>query len=152
MSLYSQLFSENKDATAILGFAGLTREMFPRYRDVFLADKGDTVIVYTRVGGGNRETYQTDIDEIITHTQYIDNYDDEKDNTYAYFKFNVLPEYLHTAKTIFTEEPLSVWDMFERHMKRAKDPNSPEHKIDMEIADKLMKTLESPSKGGILFI
>ncbi len=91
MALYTQLFGENKDAVAILGFANLNRDMFPRYRDVFLADKGTTIIVYTRIGGSNRIDYKQEIENIRKHNQYITDYDDNFDNTYAYFKFNILP-------------------------------------------------------------
>lgn len=152
MALYNQLFGENEDAVAILGFASLTREMFPRYRDVFLADEGRTIIVYTRIGGNNRNDYQEEIQQIMKHPQYKDNCDDELDNTYAYFKFNVLPKYSDTAKKIFKEEPIPVFQMFERHMERAKDPNSEEYKKDMEIAEQIMRAIEGQPNGGCIFM
>lgn len=152
MALYTQLFGENEDAAALLGFAGLTREMFPRYRDVFLADEGRTVIVYTRIGGSNRSAYKKEIKEIKKHSQYKDNCDDKHDETYAYFKFNVLPKYLETAKTIFKEEPLPVFQMFERHMERAKDPNSEEYKKDQEIAEQIMRAITGQPNGGCIFM
>lgn len=152
MSLYTQLFGENKEAKAILGFTNLTCEMFPRYRDVFLADKGTNVIVYTRIGGPNRNDYKQQIKTIRQHKQFIKDYDDEYDNTYAYFKFKVLPEYLDTTKIMFDEEPLTVWELFERHIENAKDPNSDEYKKDLEIAEKLMKAIESQQNGGIIYM
>lgn len=152
MSLYTQLFGENKEAKAILGFANLTREMFPRYRDVFLADKGTNVIVYTRIGGPNRNDYKQQIKTIRQHKQFIKDYDDEHDNTYAYFEFKVLPEYLDTTKIMFDEEPLTVWELFERHIENAKDPNSNEYKKDLEIAERLMKAIESQQNGGIIYM
>lgn len=152
MALYNQLFGENEDATAILGFAGLTREMFPRYRDVFLADEGRTVIVYTRIGGANREAYEDDIKTIIGHPQYKDNCDDEKDNTYAYFKFNVFKKYLDTTKKMFVKEPITVYEMFENHIKKAEDPNSEEYKKDMMIAEQIMRAIEEQPNGGCIFM
>lgn len=152
MALYTQLFGENEDAVAILGFAGLTRKMFPRYRDVFLDDKGLTVLVYTRIGGANREYFKDEIETLKQHKQYVCNYDDHHDETYAYFKFNVLPEYVDTAKKVFKEDPVSVWDKFQTHIKNAEDPNSEEHKKDMQIAEQIMKAIEGQSNGGCIFM
>ena len=152
MALYNQLFGENEEAVAILGFAELTREMFPRYRDVFLADGGRTIIVYTRIGGNNREAYQEEISQICKHPLYKDNCDDEFDSTYAYFKFNVSPKYADTAKKVFKEEPIPVFQMFERHMERAKDPNSEEYKKDMMIAEQIMRAIEEQPNGGCIFM
>lgn len=152
MALYTQLFGENEDAMAILGFAGLTREMFPRYRDVFLDDKGLTVLVYTRIGGANREYFKDEINKLKLHKQYVCNYDDHHDETYAYFKFNVLPEYVDTAKKVFKEDPVSVWDKFQNHIKKAEDPNSEEHKKDQEIADQIMRAITGQPNGGCIFM
>lgn len=152
MALYTQLFGENKDAVAILGFANLNRDMFPRYRDVFLADKGTTIIVYTRIGGSNRIDYKQEIENIRKHNQYITDYDDNFDNTYAYFKFNILPKYLDTSKYMFKEEPLNVTQLFERHIERAKDENSEEYKKDLKIAEQIMKAIDSQPNGGIIHI
>lgn len=152
MALYTQLFGENEDAMAILGFAGLTREMFPRYRDVFLDDKGLTILVYTRIGGANREYYKDAIETLKQHKQYVCNYDDHHDETYAYFKFNVLPEYVDTAKKVFKEDPVSVWDKFQNHIKKAKDPNSEEYKKDQEIADQIMRAITGQPNGGCIFM
>ena len=152
MALYTQLFGENPDATAILGFAGLTRDMFPRYRDAFLINEGRNVVVYTRIGGPNRENYLKEIKDILSHPQYKDNCDDDFDNTYAYFKFNILDNYASTAKSMFKEEPVPVSIMFERHIERAKDPTSEEYKKDMEIAEQMMKAIKSQPNGGVIFM
>ena len=83
-----------------------------------------TVLVYTRIGGANREYHKDEINKLKQHKQYVCNYDDHHDETYAYFKFNVLPEYVDTAKKVFKEDPVSVWDKFQNHIKKAADPNS----------------------------
>lgn len=152
MSLYSQLFDENKQADIILKFANLTRHMFPRYRDVFLCDEGVNVIVYTRIGGPNREDYKQEIIDIRKHKQFINDYDDDFDNTYAYFKFKVLPEYLDTSKSIFNGEPLNINELFEKHIENAQDPNSEEYKKDLEIAKQLMDAINNQPNGGIIYM
>lgn len=52
------------------------------------------VYVYTRVGGGNREDYQTEIDAIRTWEGYVRDYDGDFDCTFATFVFAV-PEKWH---------------------------------------------------------
>ena len=60
MSLYNQLFDENPDAAVLIGFLGLNKEIFGRYRNVYLNKAGDKIIVYTRCGGGIYSTiYET---------------------------------------------------------------------------------------------
>lgn len=51
MSIYNALFSENEDATALLGMIGCTRNEFMRYRDVYLNVTGDIITVVSRIGG-----------------------------------------------------------------------------------------------------
>ena len=53
---------------------------------------------------------------------------------------------------MFDEEPLTVWELFERHIENAKDPNSDEYKKDLEIAERLMKAIESQQNGGIIYM
>lgn len=51
---------------------------FPRFRDCWLSDEGDTIIIFTRVGGGNRsdgpdDEYgdKTTLEEVLSHDQYM---------------------------------------------------------------------------------
>ena len=53
---------------------------------------------------------------------------------------------------MFDGEPLTVWELFERHLKRAQDPNSEEYKKDLEIAKQLMDAINNQPNGGIIYM
>jgi hypothetical protein len=64
----------------------------PRYRDAWI-DKNEwdeyEFIVLTRTGGGNREEYEEDNNELAKHPLYLYYNDDDFDSTYAEFHFKV---------------------------------------------------------------
>ena len=47
------------------------------------------IYIFTRAGGGNREDYATEIKKLQKHTDYIRDFDDNYDNTYATFVFKI---------------------------------------------------------------
>ena len=87
MSMYNLVFGQNPVSDAILATLGLTRGDVGRFRDCFVAN--GEIAIYTRNGGGNREEYQSIIDELAKHPCYLRDEDDDFDHTYAtiYFKF-----------------------------------------------------------------
>ena len=79
---------------------GLNPSLVPRFRNAFYIRAGeevepgetfnhDVVIIRTRTGGGNREEYENDNYELTQNPNYMRDYDDEDDCTYAYFFFSV---------------------------------------------------------------
>lgn len=83
---FRDCFTEHTEQV-IGGELGVTRESKPR-------KKGDRFIyVYTRVGGGNRDGYESEIDELRSHPNYVSDKDDDFDTTYATFKFSVPNEW-----------------------------------------------------------
>ena len=144
MSLYGRLFGENEEASAILGFAGLTRGMFMRYRDCFLNPEGTIVTVITHIGGNNRDEYRQAHTDIKRHPNYICDYDDAFDNTYCYFEFKVNDKFLETAKKIAPKEQhISVGDMFKKECEEANIPGSPAAKRQEEIAKLIFDAMEN---------
>lgn len=144
MSLYNKLFGENEEAPAILGFAGLTRGMFMRYRDCYLNPEGTVVTVITRIGGGNRKEYRQAHTDIKRHPNYICDYDDAFDDTYCYFEFKVDDKFLETAKKIAPKEQhISVGDMFKKEVEEANIPGSPAAKRQEEIAESIFRAIEN---------
>ena len=143
MSLYNTLFGENEDATALLGMLSLRRQDFERYRDVYLNKKGTKIIVLTRIGGGNRSDYKNVFKNIKKHPDYIKNYDDKFDKTYAYFEFNVPEKYKHTCKTIAPKEDrLSVGDMFKKEAEESQIPGTDAYKRADKIAEKIIEDIK----------
>ena len=142
MSLYSRLFGENKEAHVLLGFVGLNKGIFMRYRDVYLNKKGTKVIVISRTGGDNRKDYRQSFINIRKNPNYIRDYDDEFDKTYCYFEFKVPDEFKYTAMQMAPKEDrISVGDMFKKEVEDAKVPGSPAAKRQEEIADLIMEAI-----------
>lgn len=153
MSLYNMLFGENEYTPVLLGVLGLDKESFGRFRDIYLNKDGSKIIVLTRCGGGNRECYENMFEEMSKHENYIKDYDDDFDCTYAYIEFSIPEKFKDMCKSLATgENPKTVHEKFETHMNNANDPNSEEAKKDEEVARKIMEALSNPSSDGINFI
>lgn len=97
MSMYNMLFGTNPAAPVLLAMLGLTTDQCGRFRDCYLSDDGATICIYTRNGGGNRETYMPDF---CAHPQFIGDEDDDFDCTYATIKFKTPPEFLEATKKL----------------------------------------------------
>ena len=102
-----------------------------------------------RLGGGNRTEYERVFEIMKRHPNYICDYDDEYDNTYAYIEFSVPDKYKSTAQHMKPDkEPLTVWEQFQDHMKKSREnPNGPEAQKDALIAEQIMKAMENPNPG-----
>lgn len=98
MSLYNLLFGVNQDADELLKMLDLTQDDFGRFRDAYLNENGISIIVYTRCGGGNRDYYEDVFSKMEKHPEYVTNYDDSFDCTYAYFVFNVPEKFKKQTK------------------------------------------------------
>lgn len=153
MSLYNTLFDENPDAAALIGFLGLNKEVFGRYRNIYLNAAGDKIIVYTRCGGHNRLEYDRVFEMMKRHPNYLRDFDDDHDNTYAYIEFSVPEKYQDTARLMKPDkDPLNVWEQFQDHIRKSQEnPNGPEAKKDEIIAQRLMDAMEH-GKPGLNFI
>lgn len=83
-------------------------EFFPRFRDCFLGDDEDSILVFTRVGGGNRSYEKEDpydrIDGYDEEWDYGENklykmptfirtWDDDFDDTFGFYLFGVPEEW-----------------------------------------------------------
>ena len=144
MSLYTKLFGENKDAVALLGMLSLTRNSFGRYRDVYLNKAGDIITVLTRIGGGNAKEFAYVYNTLKEHSHYIRDYEDDFDETYAYFEFNVPTKYKQACRMMApAEDRLSVGDMFHEEIEEASNPNSEAAKRMDKIAKEIMNAIDS---------
>ena len=97
--LYNALFGVNPATVLIAPM--LTDERpesyFPRFRDCYVED--GNIVIYTRVGGGNRFENHGDPDfdfgesELYDLPTFIETYDDDFDSTYGYYVFGVPDEW-----------------------------------------------------------
>ena len=138
MSLYNQLFGVNEDAPILLGMISVNMQYFERFRDVFLANEGRIIRVYTRLGGNNREEYKETWEKIRKHDNYICDFDDGFDETYAYIEFSVPDKFQQTAKMMFKEEPILVSEKFKNEVKEMDKEGTPAFNRAKEIADLIM--------------
>lgn len=111
MGLYNMLHGVNENGGALLAALGLTADDFARFRDVWVDGAEQTICVYTRLGGGNRECYcddhaanprcyQATIESLQAHPLYARDYDDDFDTTYATFVFRWPAEPLEVAAAL----------------------------------------------------
>lgn len=144
MSLYNQLFGENKDAGALLTMIRLSREDFQRYRDAWLNKDGNIITVFTRLGGDNRKSFQSIISSIRKNKWFKNDFDDNFDNTYAYFQFYVPKEYIGLCKELApAEERPSFKDMFEKEIKEMNTPGTKAYETAEKIAKQILDNMES---------
>lgn len=121
MSLYNALFGRNPASRLLLSMLNLTEADVGRFRDCYLtrgtreerspdfgtplppeelAKKELRILVYTRNGGGNRESYEAVTEGLQAHPAYITDYDDSFDCTYANYEFKVPEVFKATAEEL----------------------------------------------------
>lgn len=76
MSLYNAVFGVNPFSRALLKMLGIQEDTIPRYRDCFLNEAGDEIIIYTRTGGGNRDFYESLEECKSNYPEYFDKGED----------------------------------------------------------------------------
>ena len=129
MSLYSLMHGENPLKNVLKHMLELdTPNSFRsgRFRDIYIDETGDRIILHTRNGGGNRDCYCDNsfisVEEKIvewegekhcenclyvingklkTHPNYIEDHDDDSDFTYANFVFSIPEKYKLAVAELF---------------------------------------------------
>lgn len=130
MSLYNALFGKNPMSLILLKMLNLTEKDCGRFRDAYLHD--DKIIVYTRNGGDNRGHWDFIYEEydegencpcagcvmdyrLPNHPNYICDYDDDFDCTYAYIEFSIPDEYKELLKEVANNQlsPETISEKFQ---------------------------------------
>ncbi len=104
--LYTMVFGVNKLAGPLLAGLQIDHKEVPRFRDCFLSAE-DTIVVYTRSGGGNREAYKEENEAMRRRAGYLRDEDDSYDSTYALFHF-AIPEDLKATCAELVEQGWAV--------------------------------------------
>lgn len=112
MSLYNMMHGYNEHSVLVLSVLGLTCHKVPRFRDAYIKD--NSLVVFTRTGGGNRDYYENEAthrknhsgegryafepfefynDDLRKNPNYISDHDDEYDSTFAHFIFKFPDEF-----------------------------------------------------------
>lgn len=90
--MYEKVCNINPDAGRVLNLIGLDPTFLIeecRLRDVYLSKDKTKVVIFTRIGGGNRKSYSASIKRLKNFKGYIRDYDDDFDNTYASFEYQI---------------------------------------------------------------
>jgi hypothetical protein len=138
MSLYNALFGVNQFAPMLLGFLGVNAEDVPRFRDCYIED--GRIVVYTRMGGGNRGHWDyEDCEEgpdcpcpgcragyfLTSVPGYLYDSDDSFDCTYASYYYEPQPEVAELVRQLESiggsNDPGERWQKLFADMDARKD-------------------------------
>ena len=116
--LYNMMFEWNQSCVLLAPM--LTDEnpqyFFPRFRDCYLSDDKEHIEIFTRVGGGNREEYEDEIEDMRSMPTYVSDYDDDFDCTYATFVFGVPDEWANDFESVKKREFDKLSDAYVERM------------------------------------
>ncbi len=114
MSLYNMINGVNPATFFILPMLGEKHpETYPRFRDCFI--ENDEIHVYTRVGGGNRNCKFGE-EELQGHPNYIRDFDDEFDSTFATYVFSVPEEFKPDFELIKAGKIKDISDKYKKRL------------------------------------
>lgn len=143
MSLYNLLHGVNYLTPVLLSVLDIDQpdEKWDsgRFRDIYLNEDGTKIILFTRNGGGNREGYFPD--EIRNHPNYLTDYDDDFDSTYAYIEFSVPKGFKRIMRKLSTgEREKSLKQKTDEYLDKLK-------KGEVEVPKQIKEIFEEISKG-----
>lgn len=97
--MYSLVLGKHPLAAELLVALDITPQSCGRLRDVYLKEEGDEVriVVFTRNGGCNRAEHEDVFERLRRHPEYICDWDDTYDGTYAGIEFRVPAKYQDQA-------------------------------------------------------
>lgn len=95
------IFGQNPNADQLLQLLGLSTSDFGRFRNVFV--EGDYIVVYARIGGGNREDYEFVYDAMMDHPWFSHDEDDSFDYTYANLYFKIPDDKVKTLVKLYDQ-------------------------------------------------
>lgn len=99
MSLYNMVNGFNPACVFLMPMLGRKQDEYPRFRDCFLSDDEKHLVIYTRVGGPNRNNGYGE-EKLYEDPNFVETYDNEDDNTYGCYVFNVPEKWQKDFDTI----------------------------------------------------
>ena len=154
MSLYNALFGVNPHARVVLGLLGTTADAVPRFRDAFFAldeESGEPrMVIHTRTGGGNREEYEDQNEEMRGLPGFIRDADADYDATYANFFYEVPERVREVVRMALVENPQKTPDERWREVfeaLRARPPEAPARAA--AVAPGVPATVDQGTMGAV---
>lgn len=115
MSLYNLVNGFNPACVVLLPMLGRKQEEYPRFRDCFLSEDMKRIVIYTRVGGNNRGCGFGE-EALYSDPNFVTTYDDDFDNTYGYYEFNVPEKWKDDFDKIVDGRIKEVSDEYVKHV------------------------------------
>lgn len=116
MSLYNICNGVNPAVFFILPMLGEKHpDDYPRFRDCFLRGDNNEIHVYTRVGGGNKNCGYGE-EELRKHPNYLREFDDEYDCTYATYVFSVPDEFKSDLDLIISGKIKEISEKYKQRL------------------------------------
>ena len=150
MSLYNQILGTHPFSKHLLVMLGVHPGQYGRLRDLYLkkVEEKLRIVVFTRNGGGNRSEHQHVFEALSKHPNYIRDYDDDCDETYANIEFSIPDKYQKIADEIFAITPeergLKLFQSVIANMGNSQNPFAQRAlQIGKEIVDKISQNLQS---------
>jgi len=138
-NFYSMLFGRNQLSELLLAVIGLKPVDVERLRDVYV--DGDTIVVYTRTGGGNREEWPN---KAITESPlYVHDYDDEFDSTYASFVVSIPEGFMEDTHNLSNVFEHGIRKEFAKHLGKTLFRQPTEADIEQEKVDEEQRVLHN---------
>lgn len=123
MSIYNMINGVSSATWFILPMLGKHPDEYPRFRDCFVNDEehpeyDDHIHIYTRTGGGNREGYNEENKQMMQHANYVTDFDDSYDCTYASWIFSVPDKWRVDFEKIKTGDILELSKEYREEINR----------------------------------
>ena len=132
-----------------------------RFRDIHLStgderslDRGPRIVLFTRNGGGNRESYFYVFDILRAHPNYLRDYDDDFDSTYASIEFSI-PEKFRDAVAIMLDssatyegKPMDRFSELIQKLQGSTGENDPDVQRAVEVGKDIFGKMEQKFKEG----
>ena len=114
MSLYNMINGFDPAVVFILPLLGRRVSEYPRFRDCFVDD--DKIAIYTRVGGNNRNCGFGE-EALYEDPDFVRTYDDDFDNTYGTYLFNVPEKWKSDFDKILEGDLKGTSDEYKQYIK-----------------------------------
>jgi len=112
----------NPRAGVHLDVLKIAYDTVPRFRNTYR--QGDTITIMTRTGGNNRGDYKEQNAALQAHPQYVKDFDDTFDSTFAHFVFKIPDEMLPLLITMPDDRnPMDVFQEALKELKNSDDNN-----------------------------
>lgn len=116
MSLYNMINEFNPACILLMPILGRKQDEYPRFRDCFLSDDNKRIVIYTRVGGGNRKQGYNE-EELYKDPNFVTTYDDDYDSAYGYYEFNPPERWKEDFDNIISNNFEKVSDEYVQHVR-----------------------------------